>query len=144
MKTNFFGVLAALLVAIALSACAEMAAEPAPKEPPPSPEEKVVATAEFEGSGSYDVAGTLSVNELDGQLTLRFADDFSSSSGPDLYVWLVKDEGDLSSALELGELKGNSGTQSYELPVGTDVEDYSHVYIWCKRFSALFGRAALK
>lgn len=141
MKTSL-RILTALLIALALSACAEMTTEPAPKEPPPSPEEKVLATAEFEGSGSYEVAGTATINDLDGKLTLRFADNFSSSSGPDLYVWLVKDEGDLSSALELGELKGNSGAQSYDLPEGTNLDEYSHVYIWCKRFSALFGRAA--
>jgi hypothetical protein len=64
--------------------------------------------------------------------------------GPDLRVYLVPGDGaDVSGALDLGALKGNVGTQTYELPAGADPDAYGAVVIWCRAFSVAFGRAAL-
>ena len=84
------------------------------------------------------------------QLVIR---DLSTSDGPDLRVWLTDQtvlagsEGwhvfDDGAHLELGRLKGNHGTQVYDVPAGTDVTMYRSVTIWCKRFSVSFGAAEL-
>ncbi len=79
--------------------------------------------------------------------------DLSTSDGPDLRVWLTdqplraSSEGwrifDDGRYLELGPLKGNRGTQVYDIPAGTDVVAYRSVTIWCKRFAVSFGAADL-
>ena len=84
------------------------------------------------------------------QLILR---NLSTSDGPDLRVWLtdqpvlpgskgwsVFDDG---SHVELGRLKGNHGTQVYDIPASLDVSSYRSVSIWCKRFAVSFGAATL-
>ncbi len=84
------------------------------------------------------------------QLILK---DLDTSDGPDLRVWLTDQPVQSGSAgwkvfddgsyVELGQLKGNRGTQVYDIPTGTDVSTLRSVSIWCKRFSVSFGAAAL-
>jgi electron transfer DM13 len=84
------------------------------------------------------------------QLIIR---DLSTSDGPDLRVWLTDQpvlagtQGwhlfDDGAYLELGRLKGNHGTQLYDIPAGTDLTRYRSVTIWCKRFAVSFGAAEL-
>jgi hypothetical protein len=69
-------------------------------------------------------------------------EDFSSTNGPDLYVYLSTDDS-ASEFVNLGQLKANKGNQNYEIPEGTDIEKYDKVLIWCKAFSVLFGSAEL-
>ena len=81
-------------------------------------------------------------------VVLRFEEDFKTTNGPDLYVWLVRDgkPEDLNGKydyVELGRLTGNIGSQNYELPLGTDLSRYNSVIIWCKAFGVLFGWAQL-
>jgi hypothetical protein len=79
--------------------------------------------------------------------------DLSTSDGPDLRVWLTDQPVVAGSAgwhvfddgrhLEVGRLKGNRGTQLYDVPVGTDVIAFRSVTIWCQRFAVSFGAAEL-
>ena len=66
-------------------------------------------------------------------------------NGPDLRVYLVrggaKTEDQVSDYEDLGGLKGNKGTQEYEIPDRVDPKEYSTVVIWCRAFSVLFARA---
>lgn len=76
-----------------------------------------------------------------------------TSNGPDLRVWLTDQEVKAGSKgwfvfddgeyVELGALKGNKGSQVYDIPDGVDVSAYRSVTIWCKRFSVSFGAAEL-
>ena len=43
--------------------------------------------------------------------------------------------------IELGKLKGNKGSQNYEIPEEVDIDAYGLVSIWCKRFHENFGMA---
>lgn len=45
--------------------------------------------------------------------------------------------------LDLGDLKGNSGSASYPVPPGTDLTGLTSVSIWCERFAVSFGAADL-
>jgi len=77
----------------------------------------------------------------DGKNILRF-EDFHSTNGPDLHVYLATDN-TASDFVNLGRLKANNGNQNYEIPEGTDISKYDTALIWCKQFSVLFGHAEL-
>jgi len=94
------------------------------------------------GDGIHDAQGNALVIPLEnGQKVLRL-EDFRSTNGPDLYVYLATDSG-ASDYVSLGRLKANIGNQNYDIPAGTDLSKYDNVLIWCKQFSVLFGSAEL-
>ena len=82
---------------------------------------------------------------------LRFLrlEDFRTDNGPDLNVYLsAAPPGAPAGAfdddfVDLGDLKGNVGSQNYEIPAGLDLDRYSTVAIWCVRFGVVFGAADL-
>lgn len=84
------------------------------------------------------------------QRFLRFEEDFAVDNGPDLDVYLVAGvpaDGDAGmfddDFINLGDLKGNIGSQNYEIPVDVDLDVYSTVVIWCVRFGVAFNAADL-
>jgi hypothetical protein len=125
-------------------------AVPATPTASPSAAAALIAEGSFV-THEHDTTGTAALVRLPSgafQLVLR---DLATSDGPDLRVWLTDrpvtaagwrtfDDG---RHVELGRLKGNHGTQVYDVPAGVDVTDYRSVTIWCKRFSVSFGAAAL-
>lgn len=78
----------------------------------------------------------------DGSDFLRL-EDFRSTNGPDLYVYLSTDKGN-SDFVNLGRLKGNIGDQNYKIPEGTELSKYDTALIWCQAFSVLFDSAELR
>ena len=85
----------------------------------------------------------------DGRHLVRF-EDFRTTNGPDLVVYLAKHAAPASAAdvtdngfLSLGVLKGNVGNQNYEIPAGVAVDEYGSVVIWCELFGVLFSPAPL-
>ncbi|MEO1204569.1 MAG: DM13 domain-containing protein, partial [Pseudomonadota bacterium] len=111
----------------------------------------VVATGRFvDADAVHKGIGTATLYELpDGRHVVRF-EDFRTTNGPALVVYLAKhpmpksaDDVIDGGFLKLGELKGNVGNQNYELPEGTDVDDYGSVVIWCELFDVLFSPAAI-
>lgn len=91
-------------------------------------------------------SGDAMVIQKDGSYFVRF-ENFEVTNGPDLYVYLSKntqvDGGDkLGEYKDIGRLKGNVGSQNYEISAA-DVEQYNSVVIWCKRFGVLFSSADL-
>ena len=108
-----------------------------------APEEaSVMRMASFSGTDSFHkVSGTASIIESDTGKFLRF-DDFQSTNGPDLYVYVATDL-EASEFINLGRLKGNIGSQNYPISENINLEEYPYVLIWCQRFSTLFGHAKL-
>jgi Electron transfer DM13 len=93
--------------------------------------------------GIHNAEGQVKVIKLgDGSNFLRL-EDFRSTNGPDLYVYLSTDKGN-SDFVNLGRLKGNVGDQNYKIPEGTDLSKYDTALIWCQAFSVLFGNAELR
>ncbi len=90
----------------------------------------------------HTVSGTASIYEKSGMKTVLL-EPFSSQNGPDLRVYLSKDD-NASSFISLGKLKSTNGKQSYEISGNPDVTDYKFVLVWCEEFKVLFGRAELK
>lgn len=116
------------------------AAAPSSSVPPTSGAAAVTtaATGSFKGV-DHPGEGTVSLLTDGTQTFVRFEDDFSTDNGPDLYaVAYVGGE-----RIELGKLKGNQGSQNYELPAGTDASAVETIAVWCKRFDATFTEATL-
>ena len=104
-------------------------------------------------SHEHQTTGTVRILELaDGSRVLRL-ENFETSNGPDLEVWLsdapvvegqagwfLADDGDY---VTLGKLKGNKGNQNYVIPPELELSRFSSVSIWCVRFSVSFGAAEL-
>ena len=55
--------------------------------------------------------------------------------------WFVFDDG---RYVDLGRLKGNRGSQNYELPDSVDLRRLTGLSIWCDRFNVSFGAAELR
>ena len=90
----------------------------------------------------HTVSGKAAIYESTGKKTVLL-DPYSSQNGPDLKVYLSKDE-NASSYINLGKLKSTDGKQSYEIPNNPDVSDYKYVLVWCEQFTVIFGKAELK
>lgn len=119
----------------------------------PKPQDRIVAQGEFI-SHEHTTSGSVKIFELaDGKRILRL-ENLNTSNGPDLKVWITDapvKEGtdgwflfDDGEYVELGALKGNKGSQNYDIPASVDLSKLTSVSIWCKRFSVSFGAAELK
>jgi hypothetical protein len=102
-------------------------------------------------SHEHRTSGTVSVvGYPSGRRVLAIA-NLRTSNGPDLRVWLadasVTPDGwhvfDDGEHVSLGRLKGNIGSQVYEIPASIDLAELTSVTIWCARFRVSFGAAAL-
>jgi hypothetical protein len=113
-----------------------------------------LASGTFQGVGRYDGTGRVVVlSDGTDQRFVRFEDDFATSNGPDLFVYLGTGSGrydDPDEYVDLGELRGNVGAQNYEIPAvhpGTgapiDLDRFNHVAVWCRRFDVTFAVAPL-
>lgn len=84
----------------------------------------------------------------DGRQFVRF-EEFTSKNGPDLHVYLSPEYPTTTFAglgeepLHLGALKGNIGSQNYEIPAGTDLSRFQSVVIYCRPFRVVFSSAKL-
>jgi hypothetical protein len=82
------------------------------------------------------------------QRFLRF-EEFATDNGPDLNVYLSSaplgsdDNAFDDDFVDLGDLRGNIGSQNYEIPEDVDLDRYTTVVIWCVRFGVAFGAAEL-
>ena len=100
-------------------------------------------------SRSHPTEGSARVlGDGSGQRFLRL-EDFRTDNGPDLNVYLSAAAADAPASdfdddfVDLGDLKGNVGSQNYEIPAAVDLDRYSTVTIWCVRFGVVFGAAEL-
>jgi hypothetical protein len=111
---------------------------------------KVLAKGEFHKADKAG-SGVATIYRLaDGKRVLRLT-DFAVDNGPDLHVRLIaaddaKDTASVAKAdhVELDKLKGNKGSQNYDVPENVDLSKYKVVSIWCNRFSVNFAAAPLK
>jgi pentapeptide MXKDX repeat protein len=110
---------------------------------------KTLFSGKFQGKVHKTSGRATLFQEADGKLVLRLT-NFKTSNGPDVHVILAatKDANDevksTTEKVELGKLKGNEGDQNYEIPAGTDLTKFHTVSIYCERFNANFGVAALE
>jgi hypothetical protein len=114
-----------------------------------APEPLVLAEGRFV-SQEHDTAGAAKVLELpDGTRILRL-EDFTTSDGPDVHVWLSEATAggewatyDDGRYVPLGEIKATEGNHNYAIPAEADLAGLNSVVIWCDRFNVAFGSAPL-
>ena len=94
------------------------------------------------GDGFHKVEGAAKVIPVESEGQILRLENFKTTNGPDLYVYLSKDKS-ASDFINVGRLKGNVGNQNYEIPIGSDLSKYNTVLIWCRAFSFLFGSAQI-
>lgn len=100
---------------------------------------------------SYNISGDVSVVlNTNNTVTINFANNFSTASGPDVRMYLIKSEG--KSISELKSLNpenldnisfgliGFSGTQSYTASIanGVGISEYDTVFFYCLQFTAFW------
>lgn len=94
----------------------------------------------------YTILGSATVEQVDGQKTIVFSEDFKTKNGPDLKVYLSKRPlASLSvqdvdkDAVRLSVLKSHRGSQSYPIPSNIDLSEYESVVIQCEAYTVLWG-----
>jgi hypothetical protein len=110
----------------------------------------LIVQGQFQDADSFHQgSGAAAIYQLPtGSYVLRF-ENFEVTNGPDLHVLLAKSAAPASQAelmegyLELGSLKGNIGSQNYEIPAGTDLSEYNSIVIYCMPFHVIFSTATL-
>jgi hypothetical protein len=115
--------------------------EPVMETPPVTEDTEILFTGTFESS-AHPTSGPAEV-QSDGSTKNLVFKNFKSDSGPDLRVYLSKDQTD-DDFIDLGTLKGTEGSFFYELDSSVNLDEYSTVLIWCEDFSVLFGFNTLK
>jgi len=122
-------------------------ATPAAVDEPAAPalEARITHQGEFSGADDFHFGrgNALLIETEPGRYTLRF-EEFSVRNGPDLFVYLTPNKDSVDGAINLGDLKATDGVFNYEVPVGTDVSQFTHAIVWCRQFDVLFASAPLE
>ncbi|TCI68132.1 electron transporter [Exiguobacterium sp. SH0S7] len=92
----------------------------------------------MDGEKNYETSGTIQTIRADDGVYLRL-EDFQTTNGPDLFVYLIQPGMETTEGISLGSLKGNTGNQNYLVPEDVDLTQYTTVVIWCRAFDADFG-----
>jgi hypothetical protein len=107
---------------------------------------RITAQGAFRGADEFHFGrGDAQIIQTpDGGLVLRF-ENFSVRNGPDLYVYLSRDESGrrVEESLNLGRLRATDGAFNYELPPGIELSSIKSVVVWCRQFTTLFAHAPL-
>jgi len=94
---------------------------------------------EFVGLG-HEAKGKAEIISVGKIAFLRF-ENFEVTNGPDLHVYMTSD-GNVTSGIDLGKLKGSKGDQNYALN-GIDIKTYHVVVIYSQPFHVYFAEAKL-
>jgi Electron transfer DM13 len=84
-----------------------------------------------------------------GAAFIEFDSAFKTDDGPDLHVILYRTSQPPVKGIKeadyvnLGKLQKIAGSQRYAIPKNAKLMDYGSVAIWCQKFNATFGYAAL-
>ncbi len=109
-------------------------------------DKSVLVSGEFIKS-EHPTTGSAKIVIKNGQKYLKFDSNFTSESGPDLFVILHRQSPPKSYSakdyVSLGRLRQVAGQQMYKIPSGVNVAKYKSVVIWCRKFNATFGYAPL-
>jgi len=170
MKQHFRYILLSSLIAVLIASCGGATTPTSSSSPQstsvasPTPTASISAMAKSTVissgnfvSGEHSTQGKIEIVNQNGKRILKLSEQFkTSTSGPDLVIALHRSmnvigettppayplkEGDYTV---LAPLKQYSGAQSYEIPDSINLDNCQSEVIWCRRFNATFGSAALK
>lgn len=104
-----------------------------------SPYAQLKYTGLFEPTSGITVSGSAKIYWDQNRHTVSL-EGFSISDGPDLKVYLSKSDAP-TQFVNLGNLTHQT---VYPIPVGVQIEEYSHVLIHCQQYNHLFAIAELQ
>ena len=93
-------------------------------------------------NGPHGMVSGLAKIYTKGSETQLALENFSSSNGPNLMVYLSKEK-DPINFVKLGDLKATGGNQLYNIPQNIKFTDYTYALIYCKAHSKLWGFAQI-
>jgi hypothetical protein len=107
----------------------------------------LLGSGQFVGLAGHDGSGDAGFFALPDESVVLRLENFDIDNGPDLRLYVVPgaDQTTPSAAsVYLGELRGNRGNQTYELPSGFDLTpgDWT-VLVWCEAFTVEFVAATV-
>jgi hypothetical protein len=130
------------LLAFVIISCAKDANIVVTTPPPIDTTAMVKYTGSFENGPYGSVKGNAEIVKQD-TITALVLKNFSTSSGPDLHVYLSKERLPVNF-IDLGSLRSTSGEQAYTVPRNTTLSEYKYALIHCKAYNHLFGSAILQ
>jgi hypothetical protein len=119
----------------------------APPPPTTVPGPRLLGAGSFVGLAGHEGTGDAGFFELEDGSTVLRLERFDIENGPDLRLYLVPGGGQITPAagsVDLGQLRGNVGDQTYELPADLELTagDWT-VLVWCEAFSVEFVAATV-
>lgn len=120
---------------------------PQPDEPPPPPSSAPagpvqITTGAFQGI-DHSARGTANLIRLpDGRLSVELF-DIDIQNGPDYDLYLVEgeDRQGKDGGIKLDDLRGNVGTQYYDVPAEVEAGPGWTVLVWCEAFGVPVANA---
>jgi hypothetical protein len=114
-----------------------------PPAPLPQVLSETVASGQFIGVAGHSAEGTAKLIKVGEKYFVRFDEDFKITNGPDLFVYFGRD-GVYDPGTQLAALKGNIGSQNYEVLASIDPTKYNEIWVWCRAFRVGFGKAEIR
>lgn len=103
-------------------------------------EETTERTGTLRTTSSYVLEGDFTLTDTGSGLELAFGSNFRASAGlPGLYVYLTNNPNTINGAVEIGSVTQFTGAISYAVPSTVQINDYSHVLMFCKPFVVKVG-----
>ncbi|MXS71763.1 hypothetical protein GSF70_11090 [Flavobacteriaceae bacterium W22] len=97
----------------------------------------------MQGPYGNNVNGKAEICEKNGTYTLVFDDKFTVSNGPDLYVYVSKEQ-QPSQFISFGKLKTVNGGQTYTFTSTVNFEEYKYAVVHCRQYNHLFSYPLLQ
>ena len=92
--------------------------------------------------GGYTIEGNAILQLMsDSTLRLSLDDDFTTPAGPDVQIFLSNDAQSVTNALFIADIGTGdginhfSGAITFDVPSGTDIDQYSHIIFRCFAFN---------
>ena len=99
-------------------------------------------SGEFTGKSNHVTTGTVEVVKTADGYEIHLKDNFTFDGAPDPRVGFGKD-GKFIDATDFEPLASNTGAQVYKVPANLDPNEFTDVFVWCRKFSVPLGVAAL-
>lgn len=131
-----------LLFVASLAACKKSALTTQTLNEMPSDNAVLLAEGMFKNGPYGRVSGNAQVWRTPGNKYEVVLDSFTTSNGPDLYLYLSKEIMPVNF-IEAGKLKSTNGSQVYALAEMPDLTQYKYIAVHCKAYNHLFGYASL-
>jgi len=97
----------------------------------------------FMGAPGHKAAGDYEIAEVNGKQQIKLTPDFGVENAPDLYLVLATSETPDARSVYVAKLRSAKGSQSYDIPKGTDLSKYTKLLVWSKKSNALIASADL-